>query len=352
MKDISSLLQGASLGSVLAGNSIVDYPSLQIKTLEEADAFIECYGYNRLQDKREIESLRLEALSFLQTKILDNQITIPEKVRSMQDLRYILLWASNKKLASEALWCCSLLRVMHTFAHCSSFFNEYYHSEIREQIVSKIEKHIYTCGTSKMLGDLKLIDFQCRPKKSRESATIKLLHKPENVAADIFDWIGVRFITKYRLDAIKVLSYLRKHNVIMFANVKPSRSRNTLIDLEWLNDNWDKSDFETLKLQLELIDPPQEQGKPLVNFHTMSEYHAVQFTCRQRIKIVTSIGEKVSFFFPFEVQILDQKSYKQNRIGDASHELYKKRQLSAVRKRVLGALYQKFEKANATCEVK
>ena len=77
-----------------------------------------------------------------------------------------------------------------------------------------------------------LKNFEVKSHKSSHSIAIKLLHKAENVAADIFDRIGVRFITPTRLDCVRVIRYLRERNVIMFANVKPSRSRNTLIDLD------------------------------------------------------------------------------------------------------------------------
>ncbi len=343
MRTINDLLQGASLGTILSGNSFIDYPNLQIHSLEETEAFIACYGYDLKEDQLEIEKLRVEALGFLTTVILNNEIAVPKQIIEMKDIRYLLLWASNAECDDRGLWSCSLLRIMHTFAHCSSFYNDQYHKEIREQILAQIEKHINLENGIYYIGDTALANYQSRPIKGRESVVIKLLHKVENVSADIFDWIGLRIVTKHRLDAVKVLSYLRENNVIMFANIKPSRSRNTLLDLEWLKTNWDKFEYEQLKEMLQELDFPTEQGQPLVNYHSTSDYHAIQFTCRQRVKIREISGKVISFFFPFEVQIMDEESYLQSRIGDASHEKYKRRQLSAVRKRVLGALYLKLK---------
>ncbi|PIP80069.1 MAG: hypothetical protein COW84_07205 [Gammaproteobacteria bacterium CG22_combo_CG10-13_8_21_14_all_40_8] len=343
MTTIYEHVQGASLGTVLAGQSIIDHPALSIHTLEEAQAFLECYGYDLEIDKKEIASLRLKALKFLQNTLLDDSFPIPETIRNTEDIRHLLMWASNNHKSSRALWSCSLLRIMHTISHCSSFFNDHYQHEIRHQIVARIEKHITKDDAGRIfLGDIELADFQCRPCKTQESATLKLLHKPENVTADIFDWIGLRFITKYRLDAIKVLVFLRENNAVMFANVKPSRSRNSLLDIEWMKKQFLDTNYEDLKLALEEMDYPQEQGKPIDNVHTTSNYHAVQFTCRQRINILGPRGHRINFFFPFEIQIMDQKSYHESRLGDASHEMYKRRQLETVRKRVLGKLYKKY----------
>jgi uncharacterized protein (TIGR04562 family) len=43
-------------------------------------------------------------------------------------------------------------------------------------------------------------------------------------------------------------------------------------------------------------------------------------------------------FFPFEIQIMDQKSYTQNNQGAAAHGRYKSSQLRAARRRVLGEI--------------
>jgi uncharacterized protein (TIGR04562 family) len=42
----------------------------------------------------------------------------------------------------------------------------------------------------------------------------------------------------------------------------------------------------------------------------------------------------MSFFFPFEIQLMDRKSFLDTREGLASHDEYKKRQKQAIRERV------------------
>src|SRR5919108_575751 len=54
-----------------------------------------------------------------------------------------------------------------------------------------------------------LVLFDTKPKKSRNSTLLKLLHKPENVAEDIFDRVGIRFIVQTPLSALQVVKYLK-----------------------------------------------------------------------------------------------------------------------------------------------
>ena len=75
-----------------------------------------------------------------------------------------------------------------------------------------------------------LVEFQAKPKKTRDSTLMKLLHKPESVAEEVFDRIGIRFVTQSRTDAVRVIHFLEQSNVIVAENIKPSRSRNTLVD--------------------------------------------------------------------------------------------------------------------------
>ena len=106
------------------------------------------------------------------------------------------------------------------------------------------------------------------------------------------------------------------------------------------------------------------------NKHSLSKYRAIQFTCRQLIKyknpfltefkgvrkMASEVGEEdalakkilnmdislisrdVRFFYPFEVQIMDEEAYRVNTEGEASHAEYKKSQVRSAMKRVFWAL--------------
>jgi uncharacterized protein (TIGR04562 family) len=51
--------------------------------------------------------------------------------------------------------------------------------------------------------------------------------------------------------------------------------------------------------------------------------------------LIASSGD-ISFFFAYEIQLLDAASFEKSHQGAASHEAYKQRQVETARRRVLG----------------
>ncbi|TYK65790.1 TIGR04552 family protein [Colwellia echini] len=333
--------RSTSVRTALEGRSFIDTKRIHIHSMLEASRFLACYGFDMedAADKEELEQIRLEAIELIEQELLRQGESIPESLKNENDVREYLLNASGHGDFKLAPWSGALLRVIHTLTHSHSYLNDIYHDAIREQIFKRFEGHIHTKQGEEYLGNIKLVDVEFRTAKSRRSVAMKLMHKAENVAADIFDWIGIRFITEYRADVIDVLAYLRQQHIVTYANIKPSRSRNTLIDMNWLNTCLDKGmSVDQIKSEMQSKDFPtalNNNTEPTeYNQFTEISYHSVQITCRQRIKIPQSDGKSLSFYFPFEIQMMDQNSYQQTRDGLASHKEYKKRQRSAVRKRI------------------
>jgi len=342
--------------SIVAGESAIDVPKLSLNSLAEAEAFLECYGYIWADEghRQELESFRNEAWEFIDEELLiDLNIQIPDELRAEADLRKLLIYASESIEKPRQGWACALLRVMHTFAHCRSHFNELYGDAIREQILTRFEPHLTMTLQGLVLGPapgIELSEFEVKPSKPARSVVMKLLQKPENVAADIFDRVGVRFVTRERFDALLVVRYLRANNVVMFANIKPSRSRNTLLNLDAImadleevkalasENGWsNEREVEWLRERAASREYPAPPA-PSANPFSAVAYHSIQFTCRQLIRVQSDSGKEIRFFFPYEVQVLDERSYDDSRSGFASHELYKDRQKEAVIRRVLRRL--------------
>jgi uncharacterized protein (TIGR04562 family) len=197
------------------------------------------------------------------------------------------------------------------------------------------------------------------------------------VAEDIFDRVGIRFVTETLFGSLLVVKFLKDRMIVMPPNIKPSRSRNTLIDVDsfrgqltdWL-DRADRGEMDEQELvhKLEAV-----TSAPLVNPdnpHSSEFYRSIQFTCRQLIKLrnplydelkeirslaksksldeemmkaieridLKHIQREVRFFYPYEVQIVDTKSADENEKGRSAHSEYKKAQLHTALKRVMGAL--------------
>jgi len=331
--------RSTSVRTALEGRSFIDIKRIHIHSLQEASEFLACYGFDveDSTDVKELESLRLEAIELIEDELLQPSENIPVVLKNQKDVRQYLLIASDHTDINLASWSGALLRVIHTLTHSHSYLNDIYHDPIREQIFKGFDGHMHNKEGNKYLGDIKLVNFEFRTAKSRRSVAMKLMHKAENVAADIFDWIGIRFITEYRSDVIDVLAYLREQHIVTYANIKPSRSRNSLIDMDWLNGCLNKGmSVEQIRSEMQFKEFPSDDTENTEhNQFSEVSYHSVQITCRQRIKIPQPNGKNLCFYFPFEIQMMDDKSYQKTRDGLASHSEYKNRQRSAVRERVL-----------------
>jgi uncharacterized protein (TIGR04562 family) len=381
--DIGELLEipWEIMDTMMAGTSAIDVSRLYLTGIADAEDFLRCYGFDlqRAEEAREVEALRAEALQFILQELLCDEpdLEFPAEIAEERDVRRILLWASMPHVQPRQKWACSLLRVMHTFAHAGSHFQDLYGEQLRDQILQRFEAHLHEEDGHLFLGRdaqrIPLKAFQMRGRKSRRSIALKLLQKAENVSADVFDWVGIRLVTEHRFDALLVARYLRVHNVIMFANVRPGRSRNTLLDLEQVRDALQRTRAEVeagclteagrwqaLRAWAATLDYPAEAARSTYNPFSASSYHAIQFTCSQQIRVPNphlaplrrwaqmsprtelmartlerwGIQTGTSFFFPFELQILDHESFERSRNGRASHADYKARQRHAVKRRL------------------
>ena len=389
------------LDVIISGKSLIDASSgMHLRTTEEANRFIKSYGYDYDNpiEKAELMGNFHEALNFLRKYFLQPEnpdglkLEVPRKILELTDVADLFRMASfqhpGQTHDSNGLflrnWACSILKVMHTIAHIDKDLRSPYFLDIQMQILDRFYKVIHRDLEGRLyLGDkdgqfrINLVAFETKPKKSRDSIILKLLHKPENVAEDIFDRVGIRFITESPLGALQVVKYLKDQMIIVAPNIKPSRSRNTLIDLEGfkrelqaLLPKYSSGEMSELEFSEGLEAAAQPPAVNPENPHTSEFYRAIQFTCRQLIKLsnplydelrelktqaranpafveiaknleridLTHVQREVRFFYPYEVQVLDRKSHEENERGRSAHRQYKKAQLLTALKRVMGPL--------------
>lgn len=343
-----------TLRAIIGGRSAVDVDRLHLDTLDKATAFLESYGYrwHVADDRDRLLALKQEAVSFLDELLRDlPTLSVPDGVRTDDDVRQLLVTVSTGNGPRQA-WSCALLRVMHVLNHAETYIGVRFREAIRDQIVTRFERHITGTGDTLQLGTeadgVRLAAFEVKHAKTRWSTAMKLLHKADNVAAQIFDRVGVRLVTRQRFDALRVVRFLHVHGVINFANVMPSRSVNTLIRIDDVQQKADAlaqshaTDAEQLAALYAFVaaEPYPEATVDPVNRFSALDYHAIQFTCRQLIR-ATDDEPANSFFFPFEVQVLDAEAMAISHEGLASHGAYKARQRREAQRRVLRDLLPK-----------
>ena len=389
---------------LIGGKSSIDLTELNIQSVAEASNFLRNYGYDpeTPADRHLIHSVQVEAVTFIEQQLLlprewQRGIRPPDEILNCDDPCKLLLWASAKDSEDGWLrhWACAVLRVMHTIAHLEGVHRTIDMQAARAQIFSRFEQHLQHESDGDLWfggkeGRVELAQVEWKEAKSRNSIILKLLHKRDNVAETIYDYVGIRLITKNLCDVMLVVKLLHKYNIIVYPNAYPSRARNNLIDIErfheqvellrqeLLSGSLTAGDFsrKIANLNIEASTVAQANANP----HSLSSYRAIQLTGRQLIKIphqklewltklaqsqgigqtpepkLTTVlavmkdllkswpsGKEGRFdaaFFPFEVQILDATSHEHAQSGEANHDRYKSSQIRAARKRVLSQVLE------------
>jgi uncharacterized protein (TIGR04562 family) len=379
---------------VLEGLSILDVPRLRLQSMEEATNFIHAYGFDpsNAEDTELIWSIFDESLTFIEKSLGDPEFPkVPEHLRSRKallDFRRLLLMASGSTEHPDQVWACALLRVMHVLVHLAHDPRLKFFDQVANQVLGRLDSYLYVdasdgatyLGTKEEGGRIKLLFFKKKDRKDREREIIKLLHKADSLVEEIYDRLGFRLVTETKFDAVRAVRLLLQKNIISLPNVRPGRSRNRLIDVERL-----RSEIERIQTQLAKtpnLSPEEREkqlrrlerriayrriGRSLINPYSSEYYRAIQFTCRELVKIrnptyqlyatmktqlenlhggTQMLNEAFSkppkpfdyVFFPYEIQIMDVKGYADSIFGKSNHEEYRRKQLEAARNRVFGRL--------------
>ncbi len=389
-----------SMDVVLSGQSSLDsrFFLSPLRDQDHVQQFLSAYGldYNDPVNRAELFGNFQEALQFIRRYFLKEgsehglDLKIPNSIIMITDVGDLFLMATGNYPDSEledTLWAEVVLKVMHTILHVDKDLRTNYFSTIQTQIFDRFYRHLSRederlfLGKNKEEDKIPLLEFETKSKKTRESVIIKLLHKAENVAEELFDRIGVRIVTENRFDTLRVMKFLLEKFVVIPHNIKPSRSLNTLVNVTKYKEkhsNLVKMALRNNMSEKKFLQAAEKEVKECLNFddkdrnsHSLNKYQSIQFTCRQLIKYknpflqdfndlrkeakesgddnlakkilamdVSLIARDVRFFYPFEVQIVDKESHKTNTEGEASHVEYKKSQVQSAIRRVFKHLLE------------
>ncbi len=380
---------------LIGGKSILDSKNHFVGEFDspvDVDRFLVGYGFHVDDpvEQAELMGHMHEAIRFISNKFLKPgnpeglDLEVPRKISELTDPRELLLMTSKESVPSQLrAWACAVLKVVHTLSHMDRDVRNYYFGDIQRQILDRFYRYIHRSESGQLyLGRtendpmrIDLIAFDVKPKKARESTLIKLLQKPESVAEELFDRVGVRFITKNKVDAVRAIQFLDQMRVVVAANIKPSRSRNTLVDVPHFKSVLKEGAANEDELRLKLENAFKGEVDSETNVHSSRHYRSIQFTCRQLIKIANPIAEQiraaklalkkatadaaiteaiekmdhtsvprvVRFFYPFEVQVVDQHSHEENERGRSAHSEYKKAQLQTALSRVMQGVMRAYQ---------
>lgn len=371
----------SALRGALEGVSALDFRNLGIRSKAQAKNFLLSYGYDvdDPQMKEEIWRVYFEALSYIRNELLEEGEVVPETffVRgSINEIQKLLLDTSVDD--ERGKWACAVLRVMHIISHLDNDIRMGQFSAARDQIFSRFDQFVKRIPGKKFLfstgeKSIPLLRYYKKSRKERASLLTKMLAKTTATPERIYDNIGFRFVTETRFDCYRLLNMMFEAGVISAPNILPLRSINTLIPYEVLH-----REIESLrallsageislkdvglrlkKLEDESLVPRAQHRNPF----SSPWYRSIQFTTRQLIhapnpayvtieeirqrlkaypeaahisrEVPVMVQERISFFYPFEVQIIDKDSYIETLVGRSRHREYKSKQRLIARNRVL-----------------
>ena len=278
---------------------------------EQVNNFLLGYGFDPgdTVNRAELFGNFREALEFVKRYFLKEgnpeglDLSIPASLYKVEKIEELFLMATGclemSQRDEERLWAELVLKVMHTILHVDKDLRTFYFKIIQTQILDRFYKYLFREGDRLFIGQkgegaIEIIDFEAKSQKTRDSTILKLLHKAENVAEELFDRIGIRIITKSKFDALRIIKFYLENNIVIPHNVKPSRTRNTMIDLKGFRSRYQKivkealrnnvSEEEFLLSVQKYIDDIDGGQTGETNEHSHKQYRSIHFTSRQLIK--------------------------------------------------------------------
>jgi uncharacterized protein (TIGR04562 family) len=349
-----------NLKTVIGGVSALDLKDISIDSVEEAHEFFSSYGFdwNVEADRKALAAVFQKAVVFLQTEIVQTEDKFPAELldyNELKDLRKLLVYINAKSShTSEDLrrWAGALLKVMHVIVHFSHDMYSIFPDEIQKQILGPFEEHLFSdpahghpyLRKNSTDETIKLYKFEKKPVKDFRSSVLKLLAKRKLFALNLYDNIGLRFVTWNTFDAFRVIRYLMVNALINPFHTLTDQSVNTVYPLNLFFEAMD--DLSTSNKDFDLNEVDAFLSKKLTENYQRAEYllkennfsgegyKFMKFVSRRLINVNVN-GHQHRFFYPFEVQVLTRDAYLESIQSEQAHHEYKKRQKVAARKRLL-----------------
>ncbi len=331
---------------ILRGDSVIDWRRLHFQDRDEADAFIRLclFRPEHPADDARMREILAEAVAYLRSEF---RYRVAEAIANPAEIHDIFLIASGvgeqRRLRRIA---CIVLKVMHTIFHTESREMLFRTPISSAEFASLIDRRVQAVATQLRAIDAPIVDF-VGSVKSRESMITKLLAKRESVAAQIFDKVRYRIITREKADILPVLHYLTRH-LFPFNFVVPAQTQNNLVSLQRLVDETPSLAPHAARMQTHL------NGEGSV-FHERRRSHAVNEFSGGGYRVLNLIADvpvrldehlcmiegprriptrPEIAFAPVEFQIIDEQTARANEEGENSHERYKRRQSLRVLRRL------------------
>ena len=324
-----------SLWNILRGDSAIDWRRLHLADRYDAEEFLRANEFHPedLQDAARLDAIKIEAMEYLRRNF-EYPIPAPIEACTVEELLGVASGKGHRQVCA-----CVILKVMHIIHHLQGRELLFSLPLSDAQMFQLVEAKIFRVMGEMLSSGLPIVQFK-GGRKTRDSLYTKLLSKSETIAAQIYDKLRFRVVTRGPEDVLPVLNYLSRR-LFPFNYVIPGESKNTLVNPRDLAEQ--HPNLATL-----FDDPRSHIRKEAVaqlidNRFSARSYRVIHFVVDLPIRLprevldkapenVRSLGPVV--FVLAEFQLVDQDTDSHNDTGEASHYEYKERQREAVSSRL------------------
>ncbi|MHB1845960.1 MAG: TIGR04552 family protein [Deltaproteobacteria bacterium] len=329
---------------ILRGGSVVDWRRLNFRDRAEVDRYLRLALFDPTDpiDERRLREILAQAVSYLRTSF---RYRVAEPVANPRELHDLFLMASGR--FEPQRWrriACVVLKVMHCIHHVEArellFQAKIAEADFQALIDARIvdfEKQMRLAGFPlvEMVGNL----------KSRESLITKLLSKKETLAAQIYDKVRYRIVTRRLEEVLPVLHHLAT-NLFPFNFVVPGQTQNLLVSFRDVLEGTPSLRKLIPKLELDLdLERREDKARRKageLNAFSADAYRVLNLVADVPVRLDSWVEPDEDGRFPHgriafglvEFQIVDEETARENEKGEASHERYKARQKAKVLRRL------------------
>ncbi|MCL2450077.1 MAG: TIGR04552 family protein [Polyangiaceae bacterium] len=323
-----------SIRVVLRGDSVIDWRRLGVETPDQARAFLEAQELraDEPEDRARIEHVKSEAVAYLRRQF-DYPIPRPVERATVEEL---MVLASSQ--GHRAMCACTILKCMHIIHHLDGRELLFLLPMSDQDVFHIVEEKVYRVIGGMLAGGFPIIEF-VGGRKNKDSLVTKLLSKQETIAAQIFDKLRFRIVTRTLDDIFPILQYL-SNRLFPFNYVVPGQSTNSIFGFR---SYVEKTPLRPLLAQMQGGSGIDDEFTPNANQFSAESYRIIHFVVDMPVRLPQRIMDRAPasaaplgsvIFVICEFQIVDRDTEAHNEIGDASHAKYKERQKKAVMRRL------------------
>ena len=282
-------------------------------------------------DRARLEAIKDEAVSYLRRHF---DYPIPKPVERATVPEMMLLAASRGHRQTCA---CTILKCMHIIHHLDGRELLFVLPMSDQEVFHIVEEKVYRIIGAMLAGGFPIIEF-IGGRKNKDSLYTKLLSKQETTAAQIYDKLRFRVVTRTRADIFPVVQYLTK-KLFPFNYVVPGQSTNSVFNFK----SYCLQNAHLKPMLPEMQAGPDDDYTPSDNRFSAQSYRIIHFVVDMPVRIPKKILDRAPpsanqfgsiIFVICEFQLVDRDTESGNELGEASHSKYKERQKKAVMRRL------------------